>query len=286
MSPVPLKIKSIAIVTIWFISISAMVAQSDMKQAIQFSKKCVVAIVCKDIDSKGTGFIVHKNGFVLTCNHVVAHYVLENNILKRVNYSDSIYVRFDDGTELRATIAFTQPLVKDKRPLLYDYAILKIEGESFTPVEYGSYGSVEEGSDVYFCGYPLSSSHLTTHKGMVSAMYTSEGPFNRTVRKVIQIDGAINKGNSGGPLFDLATQKVIGMISTREGGISKELDELRQYITNLKKNNTNGFYIEGVDPLPVMASLINTIDTYISVGIGHAISLEYAMLHLKELVTS
>ena len=258
-------------------------AQLDMKQAIKSSKKIVVEIVCKDIDSRGSGVIVQENGYVLTCNHVVCKYVLENNALKDASYSKDIVVRLADGTELPAKVAFTKSLSQDSRPLLYDYAILKIDGRTFTPAEFGDYNSVEEGSDVYFSGYPLSSSHLTTHRGMVSAKYTREGTFNKTPQKVFQIDGAINKGNSGGPLFDLSTQRVVGLISTREGGISKDLVDLRDYIVSQKKQGSGGVYLQGVDPLPVIVELTNTLDRYISVGIGHAISIEYALIHLKEL---
>lgn len=276
--------KSVVLATICLLPLFATNAQPSIKEAIQSAKKSVVQVICPDIDSQGTGFIVHKDGYVLTCNHVVCHYVIENHILKEANYSNKITVRFEDGTELPAKIAFTQSLAEDNRPLLYDYALLKIEGTDYETVNVGSYDSVDEGSDVYFCGYPLSSQHLTTHRGMISAKYTQKGTFNYTLQKLFQIDGAVNKGNSGGPVFDLATGKVIGIISTREGGISNELNDLRDYITTQKKQGSGAVYIQGVDPLPVIVELTNTLDKYISVGIGHAISLEYAMVHLKELL--
>lgn len=277
------RIKLFGVAAICVLFCSTMNAQPDIKQAIKAAKKCVVQVVCPDIDSKGTGFIVHKDGYVLTCNHVVCQYVFENNVLKQAVYSTKITIRFEDGTELPAKIAFQQNLVQDNRPLLYDYAILKVEGKGLTPTEFESYDSLEEGSDVYFCGYPLSSQHLTTHKGMISAKYTREGTFNHTPQKVFQIEGAINKGNSGGPLFDFATRKVVGIISTREGGISKDLGDLRDYIVQQQKQGSGGVFIQGVNPLPVIVELTNTLDRYISVGIGHGVSVEYALLHLKEL---
>lgn len=275
--------KLLAAIILCFLSFSTMDAQTGLIDAIKSVKKSVVKIICSDIDSKGTGFIVDKDGYIFTCNHVVCKYILEKNELKQTLYSSKIIVHFEDGTELPAELISAQDIKLDARPLLYDYAILKISGNNFTPVKLGNYSSVQEGSEVYFCGYPLSSSHLTTHRGIVSAKYTRKGSFNNTEQKIFQVDGSINKGNSGGPLFDLATRKVVGIISTREGGISKDLSDLKEYILNQKKQSRGGVLIQGVDPLPVIVELTNTLDTFISVGIGHAVSIEYSLLLLKEL---
>ncbi|MEK9179280.1 MAG: trypsin-like peptidase domain-containing protein, partial [Patescibacteria group bacterium] len=71
--------------------------------------------------------------------------------------------------------------------------------------------------EIIFSGFPLSVEHLTTHTGIISAKYLRKGSFGNIDQKVFQIDGSINKGNSGGPLISLNDLKVIGIISTREG---------------------------------------------------------------------
>lgn len=169
----------------------------------------------------------------------------------------------------------------DPNPLLFDFAILKIGNKEIKPFQIGKFDDVDISDEIIFSGFPLSSQHLTTHKGIISAKYIRKGIFGNISQKVFQIDGSINKGNSGGPLLSLDDQKVIGIISTREGGISNELDAIRKYIKDRKTQSSGGVYIQGVDPLPVIVELINTLDNYISVGIGHAISIEYAIRYLE-----
>jgi S1-C subfamily serine protease len=269
--------------SVFLLPLATSIAQHTYRDAIHSAKKAVVQVICSDLDTKGTGFIADKAGYVFTNHHVVSKYTFDGTNLKRSDYSTNIKVRLEDRTELPAKVAFTKSIVEDKRPLLFDYAILKLEGVTFTPVEFADYEATLEGSDIYFCGFPLSAEHLTTHRGFVSAKYSQPGTFKGTQQKVFQIDGSVNKGNSGGPLFDLSTHKVIGIVSTREGTISKDLDDLRTYIITQKANSGGGVFIQGVDPLPVIVELTNTLDRFISVGIGRAISTEYALTHLKEL---
>jgi hypothetical protein len=84
---------------------------------------------------------------------------------------------------------------------------------------------------------------------------------------IICIQGAINKGNSGGALIT-DDGKVIGIVSMREGGISKALKDLTVHIE--ATSNQGSVRLLGVDPLGAIKATIETLDTYISTGIGYA----------------
>ena len=84
---------------------------------------------------------------------------------------------------------------------------------------------------------------------------------------IICIQGSINKGNSGGALIS-GDGKAIGIISMREGGISKALQELTVYIEATSKQGS--VQIMGVDPLKAIKATVETLNTYISTGIGYA----------------
>lgn len=143
----------------------------------------------------GTGFIVSKNGYILTNKHVVS-----------VSDAQFTFIT-NDGKEYSATLVGTDPM--------NDLAIMKIEAANLTPVELGDLSSVQLGQTVIAIGNTLSEFPNTVTKGIVSGIGRtitagSGTGQSETIDKVIQTDAAINPGNSGGPLINLAGQ-VIGI---------------------------------------------------------------------------
>ncbi|VAV96064.1 HtrA protease/chaperone protein, partial [hydrothermal vent metagenome] len=146
--------------------------------------------------SLGSGFIISKDGYVLTNNHVVAD-------------ADKIIVRLSDRRELEAELIGT-----DKRS---DLALLKIEGDDFPVVKIGSSETLKAGEWVLAIGSPFGFDYSVT-AGIVSAKGRSLPRENYV--PFIQTDVAINPGNSGGPLFNLDGE-VVGInsqIYSRTGG--------------------------------------------------------------------
>lgn len=146
--------------------------------------------------SLGSGFILSKDGYVITNNHVV-----EN--------ADEIIVRLNDRREFKAEL-----VGKDKKS---DIAVLKIEGKNLPVVKIGNSSSVKVGEWVLAIGTPFGFDHSVT-SGIVSAIGRSLP--NENYVPFIQTDVAINPGNSGGPLFNLDGE-VIGVnsqIYSRTGG--------------------------------------------------------------------
>ncbi|HUO92930.1 MAG TPA: Do family serine endopeptidase [Rhizomicrobium sp.] len=137
--------------------------------------------------SMGSGFVVDRSGFIVTNNHVV-----ENG--------KKITVKFPDGREFDARLVGTDKLT--------DIAVLKIKSERPLPsVEFADDRQVRVGDWVIAVGNPFGLSNTVT-AGIVSSIGRDIG--NGPYTDFIQIDASINRGNSGGPTFDLQG-KVIGM---------------------------------------------------------------------------
>jgi len=145
----------------------------------------------------GTGFIIDKDGFILTNNHVV-----EN--------ADEITVRLANDKELLARIIGRDPKT--------DLALIKINpGSSLLPLPLGDSDRLQVGDWVVAIGNPFGLGNTVT-AGIVSAKYRQIG--SGAYDNFIQTDASINPGNSGGPLLNTAGE-VVGInsaIFSQSGG--------------------------------------------------------------------
>jgi serine protease Do len=171
-------------------------------------------------NSLGSGFIVDTSGIVVTNNHVIAD-------------ADEINVIMNDGTKIKADLVGV-----DKKT---DLAVLKFKpSKPLVAVKFGDSDKLRLGEWVIAIGNPFSLGGTVT-AGIVSARNRdiSSGPYDN----YIQTDAAINRGNSGGPLFNLDGE-VIGvntLIISPSGGsigigfavpsktVAGVVDQLRQF---------------------------------------------------------
>ena len=176
--------------------------------------------VPRRVNSLGSGFIIDPAGLVVTNNHVIAD-------------SDEVNVILNDGTTLKAEIV--------GRDTKTDLALLRVHSDRpLKAVKFGDSDKLRLGEWVIAIGNPFSLGGTVT-AGIVSARNRdiNSGPYDN----YIQTDAAINRGNSGGPLFNL-NGEVIGVntaiISPSGGSIgigfavpSKTvvpvIDQLREY---------------------------------------------------------
>jgi serine protease Do len=138
-------------------------------------------------NSLGSGFIIDTSGIVVTNNHVIAD-------------ADEITVILNDGTRLKAELLGTDKKV--------DLALLKVKSDKpLRAVKFGDSDKLRLGEWVVAIGNPFSLGGTVT-AGIVSARNRdiNSGPYDN----YIQTDAAINRGNSGGPLFNLEGE-VIGV---------------------------------------------------------------------------
>ena len=144
----------------------------------------------------GSGFIIRRDGYILTNNHVIADAV----------DGGSVEVFFDDGTSVPGEIIGTSSS--------YDLGIVKVDKSGLTPATLGNSDAVRVGDPVVAIGSPLGLNGTVT-TGVISALdrpVTAGGQEDQSFISALQTDAAINPGNSGGPLLD-ASGRVIGVNS-------------------------------------------------------------------------
>ncbi|SEQ38926.1 serine protease Do [Faunimonas pinastri] len=174
----------------------------------------------KKVESLGSGFVIDASGLIITNNHVI-----EN--------ADEIIASFADGTKLTAKL-----VGHDAKT---DLALLKVTPKlPLTAVKFGDSGKLRIGDWVLAIGNPFGFGGSLT-AGIVSALNRdiNAGPYD----SFIQTDAAINRGNSGGPLFNMEGE-VIGIntaiVSPTGGSIgigfavpteiaAPVIEQLRQY---------------------------------------------------------
>ena len=179
--------------------------------------------------SLGSGFIIHRDGYVVTNNHVVDN-------------ARQITVELADGRSLPADLISADPDA--------DLAILRIHSDAPLPtMELGESNDLMIGEPVIAVGNPLGYNHSVS-TGIVSAVHRDIDPRkpaaddptplkgeDAALRDLIQTDAAINPGNSGGPLLN-AYGQVIGIntaikANAQNIGFAIPIDRLRDLIPEL-----------------------------------------------------
>ncbi|MEZ7813720.1 MAG: Do family serine endopeptidase [Paracoccaceae bacterium] len=137
-------------------------------------------------DALGSGFVISNDGYIITNNHVIEG-------------ADEIEIEFFSGEKLPAVLVGTDPKT--------DIAVLKVKSdEKFSSVAFGDSDVMRVGDWVMAVGNPLGQGFSVT-AGIVSARNRE---LSGTYDDFLQTDAAINRGNSGGPLFNMDGE-VIGV---------------------------------------------------------------------------
>lgn len=155
-----------------------------------------------EVQASGSGVIISQDGHIITNNHVVEG-------------ASSVSVIYEDGTRTNATIVGTDPVT--------DIAVLKVNDKVPTYVPFGDSNALQLGEWVIAIGSPLGNYRGSVTVGVVSGLNRSVDGTQQ--EGLIQTDAAINHGNSGGPLINLAGQIVgINTLVVREsvGGAPAE----------------------------------------------------------------
>jgi S1-C subfamily serine protease len=137
---------------------------------------------------QGSGFILNKDGLILTNNHVIDN-------------AQRVEVMLSDKHKYRATV-----MGVDKN---HDLALLKIEAPNLVPAVLSESTGLSVGQRVYAIGNPFGLQGTMT-RGIISSIRSIRGPNNNPIEDAIQTDAAVNPGNSGGPLLN-SRGEVIGI---------------------------------------------------------------------------
>ena len=174
--------------------------QTSITQSVQKVGPAVVTVVgtipgqntffgpTGDQTVSGSGFFITDQGYILTNNHVVEG-------------TQEVTIVLSDGTEEKATIVGTD--------LYSDIAVLKTDGKVPAVAKLGNSDVLKPGESVIAIGSPLGNFKNTVTVGVVSATGRSIDSGNGyQIENLIQTDAAINHGNSGGPLVNLAGEVI------------------------------------------------------------------------------
>jgi serine protease Do len=193
--------------------------------------------------AQGSGFFISDDGYLVTNNHVVAE-------------GSSFTVVMNDGKELDAKLIGTDPRT--------DLAVLKVEGDGkFTYVDFADDSKVRVGDWVVAVGNPFGLGGTVT-AGIVSARGRDigAGPYD----DFLQIDASVNRGNSGGPTFNLNGQVVginTAIFSPSGGSVGIAFDipasTAKEVVQDLMKNGTVQRGWLGVEIQPVTSDIAESL---------------------------
>lgn len=186
----------------------------------------------------GSGVIISKDGYIVTNNHVV-------------DGANKITVRTKDGTEYTAKLIGVDAKT--------DLAVIKIEASNLNAAIMGTSSSLSVGDEAIAIGNPLGELGGTVTRGIISAL-DREITIDGQSMTLLQTDTAINKGNSGGGLFN-SNGELIGIVNAKSSGTSVEglgfaipIDTAKPVIESLISSG----YVTGRPQLGV--SMVNVTD--------------------------
>ncbi len=131
-------------------------------------------------EGQGSGFVIDKEGHILTNYHVVAD-------------ARQVEVTLHNRKKFKATVVGTDPA--------HDLAVIQIKAPDLVPAVLGDSRNLQVGQKVYAIGNPFGLAGTMT-RGIVSSIRPVREPNGATIDEAIQTDAAINPGNSGGPLMN------------------------------------------------------------------------------------
>lgn len=171
--------------------------------------------------SAGTGFLVRKNGYIVTNKHVVP------------DASATYTVLLADGSQKQGTVIWRSPSE--------DLAIMRIPGSGYPVVPLGDSSALRLAQSVFAVGNALGEYNNSVSVGVISGLNRSitaaTDNGSETLKNVIQTDAAINPGNSGGPLANLAGEAIgvnVAMVQGSQSiGFALPISTVRSALANL-----------------------------------------------------
>lgn len=176
------------------------------KEALRILRR--VSVAFNDGSQKtGSGFVAGEAGKVITCAHVVSE---------------------TGTTPKQITVNGKESKLAKVLPDI-DLAVLACEENDVSRL--GTTKGLEIGSPLLFSGFPAGVTGPSVFSGILSSHGKGLIEFPRC--RVLQINGMINSGNSGGPVFKVGSPEVIGVVTAKYVPLLKEIDNLRDILRNI-----------------------------------------------------
>jgi S1-C subfamily serine protease len=216
----------------------------------------------------GSGLLIDENGTVLTCDHVI-----HPNGLHPENISVAKQNELSKTAEI---IAFDQH---------HDLAVIRVRDFKINGTlnikKHVNYNEIKVGQDSFVLGYPIGLQHLTLTRATISAK--GKGLVNRFQFEVVQIDARVNRGNSGGPLFN-DKGEVVGIVTMKYIPFLDKIEELRRYVNSIPKYSSYSLKIPYIN-ISITDFIDNVHDAtrrmtqaldIVQVGIGWVIPIHFS----------
>ena len=203
-------------------------------------------------EGQGSGFIIDKEGHILTNYHVIAD-------------ARQVEVTLHNRKKYKATVVGSDPA--------HDLAVIQIKAPELIPAVLGDSHNLQVGQKVYAIGNPFGLSGTMT-RGIVSSIRPVREPSGATIGDAIQTDAAINPGNSGGPLMNWHGE-VIGintMILSSVGqnagiGFAIPINTAKAALNDLMTLGRVRRPALGVKTIPISAELADQIGLPVEYGL-------------------
>jgi len=226
--------------------------------------------------ASATGFLI--DGYLVTASHVL-----------REGMFETLVIRFDEDSStngIKLDRDFVLGKIRSESDKgAHNFAVLEIsepEFEGHYRFKLGESENIQAGQQILFFEYPYDSPHLTSHVAYISAV------FDEGTTRVLQLDGSVNPSNSGGPVIDVPSGRVIAIVTRAQTGLSGDFDDLIDAFSKnvaALENRTAIVQIGGIDPvhglkvtMESMRRLALNMRRSANVGIGYA----NAIKHLSE----
>ncbi len=217
------------------------VAKTNMKSVVGITTVEIVSdyyfFLPREVEGVGSGVIVDSDGYILTNSHVVGS-----------GNTKSLDVLFEDGEKVPGKVLWNDPSL--------DLAMVKVEKTGLPAAKLGDSDKLEVGEEAIAIGNPLGLDfQRSVTAGIISGLNRTIKVENTTMSNLIQTDASINKGNSGGPLFN-SKGEVIGINTVKVGdaeglGFSIPINDAKNIIEEVIKT---GSY----EPVTLGVSVINS----------------------------
>jgi len=217
----------------------------------------------------------------------VGSYLITNNHVLQVPSATGVLVQFvaQDGRTLVINKFFTMAefrnrLLDGDSEVGWDYAIIDLDVPEFQHIPSLHLAEQDDqviGTPIALLGFQLDQFNLSMHTGIIASKPEKQ-VVNGTVR-YLQIDASVNQGNSGGPLIQVETGEVIGIITRKATGLTTYFEYLRTGLNDTLASHdafgsirfNNADFVLGQLQL---RGLIDEIERSANVGIGYAYELE------------
>lgn len=223
-----------------------------------------------------SGSAFKAGGLLVTNNHVVQVPNARRVLLRSVRVDgNTTEISLDFGH-----LEFRNMLVDGDPEASWDYALFRVPNQEFAAMPdltLSQDESVDVGRRVVLFGYQFEQQNLSMHVGYVSSQYDRAGIH------YLQLDSSVNHGNSGGPLIDVESGRVVGIVTRKATGLTRQFDQLLQgfqqniqLLKTMESGPAQGI-IGGLNPVSAtlatqvqLQALAREIGRSANVGIGYA----------------